>query len=198
MTEQRTTWTVLQHSHAALRSAIQGVPDGSWTAPTPCEAWNVTQVLQHAAGDQQGYAAVLTGGGFPTEDPFAPSGRLAGSAVDLLEGALAAAEAAVGAVEPGETAVAVPLPGGPFPAEIAVGACSLDAAVHAWDISVATGQPSPVDEALAAELLPVARAIVEPLRGFAYAPALPADSSDGALEELLRYLGRDPRWTPAG
>jgi uncharacterized protein (TIGR03086 family) len=198
VTRELTTWTVLQRSHVALRTAIGGVPDGGWTAPTPCEAWTVTQVLQHAAGDQQGYAAVLTGDGFPTEDPFAPSGRLAGSPADLLEPALAAAAAAFGAVQPGQPAVAVPLPGGPFPAETAVGACGRDAAVHAWDIAVATGQPSPVDDALAAELLPTARAIVDPLRGFAYAPALPGDSSDGALDELLRYLGRNPRWTPAG
>src|SRR4051812_43598108 len=98
MTEQLTSWPVLEVSHAALRAAIGGVPEGGWTAPTPCAAWNVTQVLQHAAGDQLGYAAVLTGGGFPTEDPFAPSGRLAGAPVDLLEPALAAAGAAFAAV----------------------------------------------------------------------------------------------------
>ena len=105
---------------------------------------------------------------------------------------------AFGAVRPGETAVEVPLPGGPFPADIAVGACALDAAVHAWDIAVATGQPSPVDDELAAELLPVARAIVEPLRGFAYAPALVPVDVEGPTGRLLRYLGRDPQWTPAG
>ena len=25
--------------------------------PTPCDQWNVTQVLQHAAGDQRAYGA---------------------------------------------------------------------------------------------------------------------------------------------
>ena len=37
---------------------------------------------------------------------------------------------------------------------------------------------------------------VEPLRGFAYAPALPAAEGDGPVEALLRYLGRSPSWTP--
>ncbi len=70
--------------------------------------------------------------------------------------------------------------------------------MHAWDIAVATGQASPVDDELAAQLLEVAVQIVEPLRGFAYAPALPApdDAGDGALADLLRYLGRDPGWKP--
>jgi hypothetical protein len=48
-------------------------------------------------------------------------------------------------------------------------------------------------------LLPVARAIVEPLRQYgAYAPALEPADNDGPVAELLRYLGRDPRWSAAG
>src|SRR5262249_12317802 len=98
--------------------------------------------------------------------------------------------------------VPVPLPQGRLPAWLAVGACALDAAVHSWDIAVATGQPSPLDDALATDLLPVAREIVEPLRGFAYAAALgPAADADAATpraaDELLRYLGRDPAWSDA-
>ena len=81
---------------------------------------------------------------------------------------------------------------------MAVGACALDAAVHAWDIAVATGQASPLSDDLAGELMQVAVQIVEPLRGFAYAPALDATGGDGgALADLLRYLGRNPGWTPA-
>ena len=68
--------------------------------------------------------------------------------------------------------------------------------MHAWDIAVATGQASPLDDRLADELKRVAVEIVEPLRGFAYAPALEGDAT-GAVG-LLRYLGRDPGWTPAG
>ena len=49
-----------------------------------------------------------------------------------------------------------------------------------------------------AELKEVAVQIVEPLRGFAYAPALAAPGGeDSALADLLRYLGRDPGWSSA-
>ena len=96
-----------------------------------------------------------------------------------------------------DPAVPVPLPQGRLGAAVAVGACALDAAVHAWDIAVATGQPSPLDAALAAQLHEVAREIVEPLRGFAYASALPAlPGDDGEPGSLQRYLGRDPHWAP--
>ena len=88
-----------------------------------------------------------------------------------------------------------PLPHGALPAPTAAGACALDAAVHAWDIAVALGQPGPLSDELAAQLLPAARAIVEPLRQYgAYAPALPARPEDSRAAELLRYLGRDPQW----
>lgn len=193
---QPTTWTILDEAHAALRSAVAGVPAAEWTAPTPCEQWSVTQVLQHAAGDQLGYAAAITGGPGPSENPFAPSGRLYGAPADLLEPALAASRDAYSRVEPGTPDVPNPLPQGPLPAETAAGACALDAAIHAWDIAVATSQPSPVSPALAARLMPTAAAIVEPLRQYgAYAAALTPDTGDDDLAALLRYLGRDPGWT---
>ena len=194
MTET-TTWTVLEAAHSALRTVVSGVPEGSWGLPTPCEDWNVTQVLQHASGDQQGYAGILTGRDLPTEDPFSPSGTITTSPQGLLAPTLAAASRAFAQVAPDDDAVPVPLPQGPLPADVAVGACALDAAVHSWDIAVATGQPSPVDDALADELVAVAVQMVEPLRGFAYGPALEGGPGTG-LDGLLRYLGRDPGWTP--
>jgi uncharacterized protein (TIGR03086 family) len=188
-------WPVLDEAHAALRSAVAGVPDDDWHAPTPCALWNVTQVLQHAAGDQVGYAGFLTGGPFPDEDPFAPSGRLTSPASILLERSLKASRRAFADVASDAEQVPTPLPQGELPAAIAVGACALDAAVHAWDIAVATGQASPLSPGLAAALQPAAEAIVEPLRAYgAYAAALPPAAGDGALELLLRYLGRDPGW----
>jgi uncharacterized protein (TIGR03086 family) len=187
------TWPVLEQAHSALRSAVAGVED--WSAPTPCADWNVTQVFQHAAGDQLGYAAFITGEPGPDFDPFAPSGTLAVPASDFLEPKLAAAKAAFATVTPDAVAVPTPLPQGALPAPVAAGAAALDAAVHAWDIATATGQKSPLTTELAAALLPVAKELAEPLRGFAYAPALESAAEDDAVSTLLRYLGRDPHWT---
>ncbi|GAA0924653.1 hypothetical protein GCM10009558_036900 [Virgisporangium aurantiacum] len=86
--------TVLTGSHEALRTVVAGVGPDAWDLPTPCDQWTVTQVLQHAAGDQIGYAAAITGGPYPTEDPFAPSGRIEGDPVAYLAAALAASAGA--------------------------------------------------------------------------------------------------------
>jgi uncharacterized protein (TIGR03086 family) len=199
MSEQASsTWAVLDEAHRALRTAVAGVGAEDWQRATPCALWNVAQVLQHAAGDQLGYAAAITGSGWPGFDPFAPDGDLSGFAAgdpvgyaDATMRAAAAAWATVG--HDGEDAP-TPLPQGRLAGWIGAGACGLDAAVHAWDIAVATGQPSPVGPDLARELLLVAREIVEPLRAYgAYAAEVPGED-DGELAALLRYLGRDPHW----
>ncbi|CAM5374902.1 TIGR03086 family metal-binding protein [Streptomyces avidinii] len=191
-----TKWELLDEAYATLRASVAGVPADGWDRPTPCAQWNVTQVLQHAAGDQLAYAARLTGGPGPTEDPFAPSGVLAGPPTGLLDPALAAAAEAFSAVAPGDHDVAVPLPPFAVPAETAVGAAALDAAVHAWDIAVATGRPPALTDALATALRPAADVLAEPLRGFDYGPvfSLAPGADHGAAAQLLAFLGRDPAW----
>ncbi|MGW5430962.1 hypothetical protein ACWET9_27665 [Streptomyces sp. NPDC004059] len=67
----------------------------------------------------------------------------------------------------------VPTPLGPLPLPPAAGAGAPDAAVHAWDIAVATVQIRPLAPAPAADLRPVADQLVPRLREYGvFAPAL--------------------------
>ena len=192
-------WTVITESLDLLEAVAAAVTDATAQASTPCTQWSAAQVLQHAAGDQLAWAAAIGVGTGPAENPFAPSGHLDGSVDDLVRPALAAARAAWAGVKADDVAVPTPLPQGPLPASTAAGACALDAAVHAWDIAVALGRPGFLPAELAAQLLPAARAVVEPLRAYgAYAAALPPQPADDSAAELLRYLGRDPQWNGAG
>ena len=191
------TWNVITESLGLLRDAAALVNEANRLAPTPCSEWTVTQVLQHAAGDQLAWAAATGAGSGPFENPFTPSGRLEGSVGDLVGPALSAARTAWAQVSGDDDAVPTPLPHGALPAPTAAGACALDAAVHAWDIAAALGQPGFLPDELAAQLL-AAQTIIEPLRQYgAYAAALPPQPGDGPAAQLLRYLGRDPQWSPA-
>jgi uncharacterized protein (TIGR03086 family) len=164
--------------------------------PTPCSEWTVTQVLFHAAGDQHAWASFVGISALPAWDPFAPPDTLDDKVAELIWPAVQAATTAWATVDSDAGPVRTPLPPFPtMPPELAAGACALDAAIHAWDIAVATGQPSPLTVALAGQLGAGARATVEPLRGFAYAPALPEQPGNDAVASLLRYLGRNPHWT---
>ena len=192
-------WTVITESLDLLEAVAAAVTDATAQASTPCTQWSAAQVLQHAAGDQLAWAAAIGVGTGPAENPFAPSGHLDGSVDDLVRPALAAARAAWAGVKADDVAVPTPLPQGPLPASTAAGACALDAAVHAWDIAVALGRPGFLPVELAGQLLPAARAVVEPLRAYgAYAAALSPQPADDSAAELLRYLGRDPQWSGAG
>ncbi|MEV4112505.1 TIGR03086 family metal-binding protein [Nonomuraea sp. NPDC049695] len=191
-------WDVLDAAHEALRRVVGAVPATAWHLPTPCSAWDVTQVLQHAAGDQIGFAAALTGEPGPAFNPFEPSGELAGDPAAFTEDALARSARAWAGVDRGALEVPTPVPPHKMSPWSGSAACALDAAVHAWDIAVATGQASPLTPDLARPLLKVAREIVEPLRAWgAYAAVLEPEPGDDDVAVLLRYLGRDPRWTPS-
>ncbi len=189
-------YTVLTTSLQLLREVADRVTTDRLNDPTPCAQWTVTQVLFHAAGDQHGWASLVATSPPPAWDPFAPPTTLDGKVGDLIGPAVQAATVAWASVDSHAESVRTPLPPFPtMPPELAAAACALDAAIHAWDIAVATGQPSPLTVALVEQLEPAAHATVEPLRGFAYAPTLPERPGDDAIAGLLQYLGRDPRWT---
>ena len=186
---------VLTTSLSALQQVAAGVGDDALDRPTPCADWTVGQVLLHASGDQHAWANFVGVGSLPSYNPFDPPARPEGTVIELVDAAVAAATAAWDQVDPGSDSVPTPLPPVPtLPAEVAAAACALDAAIHAWDVAVATGQQSPLTDDLAAALEPAARAVVEPLRGFAYAAPLASEAADGPAAALLRHLGRDPKW----
>jgi uncharacterized protein (TIGR03086 family) len=194
------TFTVLTTALDALRDVTTvAVETGRLDDPTPCTEWTVAQVLYHAAGDQHGWASTVGAGSPPSYNPFDPPRRLDDGVQDTITKAIEAATGVWAGVDPASSSVRTPLPPVPeMPPALAAAACALDAAVHAWDVAVATGQPTPLTVALAEQLLPAAHATAEPLRGFAYAPALPVQDGDDSAATLLRYLGRDPHWTPNG
>lgn len=184
---------VLTHAHAYLAEVVASVGQSAWGTPTPCSEWTVRQVLNHARVDQQAYGLAITGGR-PDSDPFHPADALDGDPAAELDKVLRqVADAYAGLPADSDQ---VPTPLGPLPPWIAAGAAAMDAAVHAWDIAMASGQPSPLTPELSLELLTVARQIVEPLRQYGvYAAELEPQPGDDAEAKLLRYLGRDPHWT---
>ncbi|MFD4443280.1 TIGR03086 family metal-binding protein [Nocardia sp. NPDC058519] len=198
-----TVWRdVVTTSYQALSDVVAGIADDQWNLPTPCSDWTVTQVIQHAAGDQLAYAAALGVGPGPSYNPFDPSGTIDGTPATLVREAIEQTAAAWATVSAETATVPTPLPHGDLPTPVAATLAALDAAVHAWDIAIATNQPSPLTDDLSAHLLTAARTIhpapgsgtdaeiIEPLRQWgAYAPIVEATTTTPTTE-LLHYLGR--------
>ncbi|MDR6978092.1 uncharacterized protein (TIGR03086 family) [Streptomyces sp. 3330] len=186
---------VLTRAHAYLREVVAAVGDEQWGAATPCDAWTVRQVFHHARIDQQGYGLALTGGR-PGSDPFHPADALDGDpSAELAEVLDAVAEAYAGL--PADTGQ-VPTPLGPLPLPLAIGAAAMDAAVHAWDIAVATGQDRPLPAEAAEGIGPAAEHLVDRLRDSfkVFAPARETPDAHDRSATLLAFLGRDPHWSP--
>lgn len=188
---------VLTRAHDYLAEVVAAVPRAAWGVPTPCSAWTARQVLNHARIDQQAYGFAITGGR-PASDPFDPKDALdADPAAELDKVLRTVADTYAGLPADAEQ---VPTPLGPLPLPFAAAAAAMDAAAHAWDIAVATGQDRPLSGELAEGIWPVAERLVDHLRDSykVFAPALePAQGHDRA-EALLAFLGRDPHWAPAG
>ncbi|NUS93319.1 MAG: TIGR03086 family protein [Nocardia sp.] len=183
---------VLAGAYEALRTVVDGVEPDQWQLATPCAEWNVAQVAEHAAGDQRAFAAALGVGTGPAYDPFSPSGTIGDGPVALVAAALSETTTAWATVTDDTENVPTPLPFGPLPTPVAAVLCALDAAVHAWDIAVATGQESPLTEELSGPILAAATGRIEPLRDWgAYGPIVAGEGS--STDRLLRYLGRRPQ-----
>src|SRR5262249_17785709 len=141
--------------------------------------------------------SAITGEEKPEGDAFKPTGDLGDDPLAYLASALSGTRGAFDTLAPDADGVSVPLPPFTVSARLAAGAASLDAAVHGWDIAVATGQSPQISRALARELLWAAENLVEPLRGWgAYAPAMESEGGADDFARLLNYLGRRPNWTP--
>ncbi|MFJ3669289.1 TIGR03086 family metal-binding protein [Streptomyces sp. NPDC090106] len=186
---------VLMGAHDYLREVVAAVPAEAWGAPTPCSEWTARQVLNHARIDQQGYGLAI-GGGRPGSDPFAPADALAADPSAELDAVLRMVADAYAALP--ADAEDVPTPLGPMPLGQAAAAAAMDAAVHAWDIAVATGQDRPLTAELADGIRPVADRLADRLRDSygVFAPALDVPEGAGSAEALLAFLGRDPHWKP--
>lgn len=186
---------ILARTHDTLRTVVAEVPADGWDLPTPCSRWTVTQVVRHATVDQLLFAVALGKAKQPDEDAFAPSPDRPEDPSAYVGSALDVAAAAWADVDPADEAVPTPVPPHSLPAPQAALAAALDAGVHAWDIAMATGQPSPLTDEVAVALHGLALHLVDPLRPWgAYADAIADDGDGGAVAKLLRYLGRDPGW----
>lgn len=193
------TWSIIERAHASLAAAAAGLTEAELALPTPCANWTVQHVLEHAAGDQTVLGGCVTkngvsGGEKPSFDPFDPPGNLADLEKLVAEG-VAVSSAAYATVSPDAEEVGIPMPPFKAPARLAVALTALDAAVHAWDVQVATGRPVTLTEEDATELLAQVGDVVDGVRPWgAYAEAGAPVEGDTAVAALLRFLGRDPEW----
>lgn len=169
---------------------VTGVSDDQWEDPTPCDEWNVRELVNHNAAENW-WASSLMEGKRVEEVGDRYEGDVLGD--DPVAGFDASAVAARRAFEDEDALErTVHLSFGDVPGAMYLGQRATDLLVHGWDLAVATGQDADVDRDLAWW----AWEANEPFREMIEAAPVfddPVEVADDAdpWTKLLGLLGRD-------
>jgi len=135
-----------RQSLASTRTFVAGIGADQWTRPTPCDEWDVRQLLDHVIVGNW-WAAELASGRTIAEVGDRLDGDHTGP--DPLAAYDASAEAAARAFEaPGALDAPCAVSYGPVPGSVYAGHRFIDVLIHGWDLAVATGQDDVLDAAL--------------------------------------------------
>ena len=170
------------------------VEPGDMALPTPCPGWDLGTLLVHLSDSIADLETAVRTGHLDLERPGnPPAWPPAGNPVDVLRDRAAELLSVSYCYVGPERFVAV---GGlPVPAGLVVCTGAVEIAVHGWDVSSALGACAPIPAVLATRMLRLCPLLVAGRDGLFAAPVkVPAQASPG--DQLLGYLGRQPRNTP--
>ena len=170
------------------------VEPGDMALPTPCPGWDLGTLLVHLSDSIADLETAVRTGHLDLERPGnPPAWPPTGNPVDVLRDRAAELLSVSYCYVGPERFVAV---GGlPVPVGLVVCTGAVEIAVHGWDVSSALGACAPIPAVLATRMLRLCPLLVAGRDGLFAAPVkVPAQASPG--DQLLGYLGRQPRNTP--
>jgi uncharacterized protein (TIGR03086 family) len=178
----------LRRSVVAVDTLIGKIHQKQWSAPTPCEQWDVRRVVEHLIGMNLVFSAMLADEPLPQRGAELPDGSLAETFRDSAA-ALIAAFAQPGALDRSYRS----------PLGSATGADRLrirlyDLLAHGWDLAVATDQPPDLPDDAAENSLAFVRVqLSDDARPGRFGPPQTVPQDAAAIERLVAFLGRRTR-----
>jgi uncharacterized protein (TIGR03086 family) len=174
-------------------SRVVQIGDDQWDDPTPCAEWTVRELVNHVVGEER-WTAPLMGGSTIEDVGDSLDGDLLG---DNPRGvAMAAAAEAVDAVDAElPRRKTVHLSYGEERAGEYIRQLVADHLVHGWDLAMATGGDTELDEDLVAEVGEWFAEREELYRGAGIVGPR-VDNGEDPQARLLGYFGRSTTWTP--
>jgi uncharacterized protein (TIGR03086 family) len=180
-----------QHEHAleATGRLVEGVKPDQLDDPTPCDGWNVRELLNHVISGNF-WVGELVAGRTIEEVGDKYDGDVIGAdpAAAYRDSALVAGPAFK---EPGAMEKPVAVSYGPVPGSVYAGHRLIDVLVHGWDLAKGTGQDTTLDPALVEACWAVVEPQLAELSGsgaFGTTVEVPADAN--LQTRLLAALGR--------
>jgi len=122
---------------------VSGVRSDQLDLPTPCEGWDVRELLNHIVGGNLWVAPLVAGKSIADVGDALDGDQLGDDHTAAYKASAAEADSAFSSTGAMEVPVAVSY--GPVPGEVYCGHRLLDVLVHGWDVAKATGQDTTLD-----------------------------------------------------
>jgi uncharacterized protein (TIGR03086 family) len=186
---------LLERAMGYTLGSLHLVTPEALSRPSPCRGWDLRALLAHMDDALVALQEAADLARVGLDGPDGPDGaREPGDGLDLVARLRVRACRLLGAWTRADASRRISIGGHPLPASVLTSAGALEVAVHGWDVARACGQPRPVPPALARTLLVIAPLLVtEADRGVRFAAPVDLPSSAGPSDQLIAYLGRDPR-----
>lgn len=168
--------------------------DGQWERATPCEGWNVRDLLNHLTSEHLWAPHLLRGETLEQVGSRYDGDVLGEDPIGAWRRAITSSVMAWGQVDE-DGAVHTSM--GEIPLSEYASQMLVDLTVHAWDLARAVG----VRPHLVADAVEECLAYEQPRVGAGEVPGIFAapvpTQSESRVDQLVALLGRDPGWAPA-
>ena len=174
----------------ATRAIVAGVKDDQWGDPTPCDGWDVRELVNHIVGGNYWVSPLVNGKTIEEVGDRLDGDVLGDDAVAAYDASAGEAAAAFRQPDAMERPVAVSY--GPVPGSVYAGHRFIDVFIHGWDLAVATGQDTTLDPDLVQACWDVVQPQADLLGGsgmFGEQGDVPEDAD--LQTRLLAQLGRE-------
>jgi uncharacterized protein (TIGR03086 family) len=171
-----------QRAQVTFAGVLANVTSAQLSLPTPCDEWDVQALIDHViAGNQR---VVMRSGGQVASLPE-DLGTAHRSSAESAQGTFAGPEALTRTYQ---------LPIGEVPGTTFIELRTSDVLIHAWDLAIATGQPTDLDPELAEYVLGFTKQMMNRpgLRGGGrpYGEEQPSSDERPAADRVAAFLGR--------
>ena len=165
---------------------VDGIPDGAWDTPTPCEEWTVRDLVKHLAETHAMFGGFVEASRRRRPDPADDPRGAWVAARDQMQAWLDDAQVAEAEFEG---------MGGTTTLQDSVNQfICFDLNIHGWDLAHATGQDETIDPEELRPAVAGRRGVGDMIRSSGTCgPEVAAPQDATEQEKLLAYLGRDPR-----
>jgi uncharacterized protein (TIGR03086 family) len=183
----------LDYSLVELRAVVASLEDAEMGTVTNCEPWTVRRLASHAVNNQLRWAGLVTGQEFVSVDDAMGAVPIDGDLGPVADQIVAR----VGALWRGDGVMEAmhSTPFGELPGSVVINFATVDAIIHAWDLSASVGRPIEfIPDALTAITAVVEATCTDDARAAGLIqPATEPPAGASATERLVAAAGRSPR-----